>query len=137
MEKSNGLLLQVIAPHKKAIDWEDLESINHHKPMTAFNRTKVMNRMIAGETARRYAGRIACVAFDPAYVIDKSGPKLADRWPSGFIGFVWRIMTVLFAQPTEVAGEPIAALMLEYPDRNALNGALLRLNKRQKKPTRL
>ncbi len=133
MEKSDGLLLHVIAPFKKDIDWEDLESIKCQKPMAAFDRTKVMNRMIAGETARRYAGRIACVAFDPAYVIDKSDPELADRWPSGFWGFIWRTLTMLFAKPTRIAGEPIADLVLEYPDRNALNGALFRLDKRLKK----
>jgi len=133
MEKSDGLLLHVIAPFKKDIDWEDLESIKCQKPMTAFDRTKVMNRMIAGETARRYAGRIACVAFDPAYVIDKSDPELTYRWPSGFWGFIWRIMTVLFAKTPKIAGEPIADLMLEHPDRNSLNGAIFRLDKRLNK----
>jgi len=134
MQKSDGLVLHVIAPFNKDIDWDDLESIRHHKPMTAFNRTKTYNRMIAGEMARRYAGRISSVAFDPAYVIDKSDPELDKRWPTGFTGFFWRVMTVLFAKPPAVAGEPIADLMLSDQDRRAINGALFKLDRRVKKP---
>ena len=136
MQKSDGLVLHVIAPFNKDIDWDDLESIRHHKPMTAFNRTKTYNRMIAGEMARRYAGRISSVAFDPAYVIDKSDPELDKRWPTGFTGFFWRVMTVLFAKPPAVAGEPIADLMLSDQDRRAINGALFKLDKRVEKPDR-
>ena len=33
-----------------------------------------------------------------------------------------------------VAGEPIADLMLSYRDRNAINGALFKLDKRVEKP---
>jgi hypothetical protein len=40
------------------------------------------------------------------------------------------------AKPPEVAGEPIAELMLSYPDRNAINGALFKLGKRVAKPDR-
>ena len=134
MQKSDGLVLHVIAPFNKDIDWDDLESIKHHKPMTTFNRTKTYNRMIAGEMARRYAGRISSVAFDPAYVIDKSDPELDKRWPTGFTGFFWRVMTVLFAKPPAVAGEPIADLMLSDQDRRAINGALFKLDRRVKKP---
>jgi len=43
-------------------------------------------------------------------------------------------MTLLFAKPPAVAGEPIANLMLSYPDRSAINGALFKLDKRVKKP---
>ena len=50
------------------------------------------------------------------------------------MGFFWRVMTVLFAKPPEVAGEPIADLMLNYPDRSAINGALFKLSKRVEKP---
>jgi NAD(P)-dependent dehydrogenase (short-subunit alcohol dehydrogenase family) len=134
MQESDGLVLHVIAPFNKDIDWDDLESIRHHKPMTAFNRTKTYNRMIAEEMARRYAGRISSVAFDPAYVIDKSDPELDKRWPTGFTGLFWRVMTLLFAKPPAVAGEPIADLMLSYRDRREINGALFKLNKHVAKP---
>lgn len=93
-----------------------------------------MHRMIAGEMARRYAGRISSVAFNPSFIIDKKDPDLEKRWPSGFMGFFWRVMTILFAKPPETAGEPIADLMLSYPDRSAINGALFKLDKRVKKP---
>jgi len=42
-------------------------------------------------------------------------------------------MTLLFAKPPTVAGEPIADLMLSHPDRSAINGALFKLDKRVKK----
>jgi NAD(P)-dependent dehydrogenase (short-subunit alcohol dehydrogenase family) len=134
MQQSHGLILHVIAPFSKEIDWDDLESVRNHKTMTAFDRTKTYNRVIAGELARRYAGKISSVAFDPAYVIDKSDPELDKRWPSGLMGFFWRVMTLLFAKPPAVAGEPIADLMLSHPDRSAINGALFKLDKRVEKP---
>jgi NAD(P)-dependent dehydrogenase (short-subunit alcohol dehydrogenase family) len=134
MGKSDGLVLHVIAPFDKEIDWDDLESIKNHKTMTAFDRTKTYNRVIAGESARRYAGKISSVAFDPAFVIDKSDPELAKRWPSGLTGLFWRMMTILTAKPPAVAGEPIADLMLSHRDRSAINGALFKLDKRVEKP---
>jgi hypothetical protein len=134
MQQSDGLILHVIAPFSKEIDWDDLENIKNHRTMTAFNRTKTCNRAIAGELARRYAGRISSVAFDPTYVIDKSDPDLDKRWPSGLMGLFWRMMTVLFAKPPAVAGEPMADLMLSHRDRNTLNGAKFKLNKRIEKP---
>ena len=134
IQESDGLVLHVIAPFDKKIDWDDLESIKNHKAMTAFDRTKTCNRVIAGELARRYAGRISSVAFDPTYVIDKSDPELAKRWPSGLTGFFWRMMTMFFAKPPSVAGEPIAELMLSRQDRSAINGALFKLYKRIEKP---
>jgi len=134
LEESDGLVVHVIAPFKKEIDWNDLESIRNHKPMTAFNRTKVFDRMISGEMARRYVGRISSLAFDPAYVIDKTDPELKERWPSGFTGLFWRIMTILLAKPPAIAGEPIANLILSYQDRSEINGALFKLDKRVKKP---
>lgn len=79
LQQSDGLVLHVIAPYHEDIDWDDLESIRHHKAMTAFNRTKTCNRAIAGELARRYAGKISSVAFDPTFVIDKSDPDLKKR----------------------------------------------------------
>lgn len=103
--QSDGLVLHVIAPFHEELDWDDLESIERHRSMTAFNRTKTCNRVIAGELARRHAGQFASVAFDPTFVIDKSDPELKKRWPTGFTGLMWRIMTVLRAQPPAVAGE--------------------------------
>ena len=134
IQQSDGLVLHVVAPHHKEIDWDDLESIKNHKTGAAFNRTKTCNRMIAAELARRYAGKISSVAFNPTYVIDKKDPELKKRWPTGFMGFFWRMMTVFFAKPPAVAGEPIADLMLSYKDRCAINGALFKLDKRVKKP---
>ena len=134
MQKSDGLVLHVIAPFSKKIDWDDIENVKRHRTMTAFDRTKTCNRIIAGELARRYAGKISSVAFDPTYVIDKSDPELAKRWPSGFMGFFWRLMTVFFAKPPAIAGEPIAKLMLTVQDRSAINGTLFKLDKRIKKP---
>jgi len=134
MQGSDGLVLHVIAPFYKEIDWDDLESIKNHDTENAYHRTKTCNRAIAAELARRYAGKISSVAFDPSFIIDKQDPELAKRWPTGFMGFFWRVMTILFAKPPEVAGEPIADLMLSYQDRNAINGALFKLDKRVKKP---
>lgn len=134
MEQSSGIVLHVIAPFYKKLNWDDLESIKNHKPMPAFNRTKTCNRIIAGELARRCAGRLTSVAFDPAYVIDKADPELSKRWPKGFAGFFWKIMTLLFAGHPSQAGEPIAELILNQKDRNELNGTLYKLYKRIEKP---
>jgi NAD(P)-dependent dehydrogenase (short-subunit alcohol dehydrogenase family) len=134
IEQSDGLVLHVIAPFYEEIDWDDLESIKNHNTETAYNRTKTMHLMIAGEMARRFAGKISSVAFNPGFIIDKTDPELKNRWPSGFMGFFWRVMTILFARPPAVAGEPMADLMLNYPDRDAINGALYKLDKRVEKP---
>jgi NAD(P)-dependent dehydrogenase (short-subunit alcohol dehydrogenase family) len=134
MQQSDGLVLHVIAPFYKEIDWDDLESIKNHKTTTAYERTKTMNRMIAAELARRYADKISSVAFNPTFIIDKKDPELDKRWPTGFMGFFWRVLTVFFARPPAVAGEPIADLMLSYRDRSAINGALFKLDKRVRKP---
>ncbi len=135
LEESDGLVIEVIAPFNKKIDWNDLESIKNHKPMLAFNRTKVFNRIISGESARRYVGKISFIAFDPGYVIDKTDPELKERWPSGFAGFFWNFMT-LFAKSPAIAGEPIANLILSNQDRSKINGALFKLDKRIEKPDR-
>ena len=134
MQQSDGLVLHVVAPHHKEIDWDDLESIKNHKTEAAFNRTKTCNRAIAAELARRYAGKISSVAFNPTFIIDKSDPELVKRWPSGLMGLFWRMMTVFFAKPPADAGEPIADLMLSHRDRSAINGALFKLDKRVEKP---
>jgi NAD(P)-dependent dehydrogenase (short-subunit alcohol dehydrogenase family) len=134
MEQSGGLVLQVVAPFYEELDWDDIESIEHHKTVKAYNRTKTCEQVIAGELARRYAGRISSVAFDPGYVIDKTDPELKKRWPSGLLGLFWKLLTLLIAKPPAVAGEPIADLMLSHEDRSAINGALFKLDKRVKKP---
>ena len=134
MEQSDGLVLHVINTSRGEIDWDDLESIRNHKTTVAYERTKVCHRVIAGELARRYAGKISSVAFNPTFIIDKSDPELPKRWPTGFMGLFWRVMTVFFAKPPAVAGEPIADLMLSYRDRSAINGALFKLDKRVEKP---
>ncbi len=135
LQQSDGLVLHVIATHHKEIDWDDLESIKNHKTSPAMNRTKTMNRAIAAELARRYTGKISSVAFNPSFIIDKTDQELfKKRWPSGLSGFFWKVMTLLIAKPPEVAGEPIANLMLSYKDRTAINGALFKLDKRVEKP---
>ena len=136
MQHSDGLVLHVVAPFYEEIDWGDLESIRNHNTEIAYNRTKTMSRMIAGELARRFAGKISSVAFNPTFIIDKKDPELNKRWPTGFMGFFWRVMTLLFAKPPAVAGEPIADLMLSSRDRSAINGALFKLSKRVDKPNK-
>jgi NAD(P)-dependent dehydrogenase (short-subunit alcohol dehydrogenase family) len=137
MEQSDGLVLHVVSPFYKRIDWEDPESIRTHRTWTAYNRTKTYNRMVAAELARRYAGKISSVAFNPTFIFDKSDPELEKRWPSsGLMGIFWRVMTALFSRPPVVAGVPIADLMLSCPDRNAINGAMFKLRKRIEKPDR-
>ncbi|MCH7566552.1 MAG: hypothetical protein IH787_02635 [Nitrospirae bacterium] len=135
MQQSDGLVLHVIAPYYKEIDWDDVESISNHKPMTAYERTKTMHRVIAAELARRYAGKISSVAFNPGFIFDKSDPELTKRWLStGLTGYFYRIMAVFIAKPPTVAGEPVANLMLSHKDRSAINGALFKLDKRVEKP---
>ena len=134
MQQSDGLVLHVIAPFHREIDWEDLESIRNHRTTRAYERTKTMHRVIAAELARRYAGKISSVAFNPSFIIDKKDPELKKRWPTGFIGLFWKILTVLISKPPVVAGEPIAKLMLSNRDRSGINGALFKLDKRVEKP---
>lgn len=134
LQQSDGLVLHVIAPFHEDIDWDDLQSIDHHKSMTAFNRTKTCNRAIAGELARRCAGKISSIAFDPTFVLEKSDPELKRRWPTGVTGLAWRIMAALRARSPAVAGEPIAKLMLSPLDRSSINGALFVLDQRSTEP---
>ena len=133
MEHSDGLILHVINMSKREIDWDDLESIKNHKTTLAYERTKVCHRILAGELARRYSGKISSLAFNPTFIIDKSDPELDKRWPSGFLGLFWKTLTLLFAKPPAVAGEPIADLMLSNQDRSAINGAMYKLDKRIEK----
>ena len=133
MQRTDAMVLHVIAPFYESIDWDDLESIQDFETDPAYHRSKTMDRMIVAELARRYAGTISSVAFNPSFIIDKDDPSLRDRWPGGFTGFYWRVLTKLVAKPPPVAGEPIADLMLES-DRTAVNGALFKLGKRVTKP---
>jgi hypothetical protein len=128
------MVLHVIAPFHEDIDWSDLESINHHRPEAAYHRTKTCNRIIAAELARRYSGNISSVAFNPSFIIDKEDPELKKRWPKGFTGLYWNVLTLMIAKPPEVAGEPIADLMTKSHDREELSGALFKLEKRISKP---
>jgi NAD(P)-dependent dehydrogenase (short-subunit alcohol dehydrogenase family) len=134
MMESDGLILHVINMSKREIDWDDLESVENHRTTPAYERTKVFHRMIAGELARRYAGKISSVAFNPTFIIDKSDPELEKRWPSGFMGLFWKTLTLLFAKPPMVAGEPIANLMLSHQDCSAINGAMFKLDEPVDKP---
>ena len=134
IQQSNGLVLQVIAPFYSEIDWDDLESIKNHKTIIAYNRAKTCERVIAAELARRYAGKITSVAFNPAFIIDKSDPELKKRWPKGFLGFIWWVFALLFSKPPVIAGEPIADLILSHQDHSVINGSLFKLYKRIKKP---
>lgn len=133
MQQSNGLVLHVIAPFNQNIVWDDLESIKNHNTNTAYERTKTMHRAIAGEMARRYVGKISSVAFNPTFIIDRTDPELEKRWPRGFMGFFWRVLTIFLAKPPAVAGEPIAELMLSRRDPHTINGALFELDKRVEK----
>ena len=135
MQQSDGLVLHVIAPFYKELDWDDLESIRNHKTGAAYVKTKTMHRVIAAELARRYAERISSVAFNPGFIFDKSDPELTKRWLSiGFAGYFYRLIAVFLANPPVVAGEPMANLMLSHRDRSAINGALFKLDKRIEKP---
>jgi NAD(P)-dependent dehydrogenase (short-subunit alcohol dehydrogenase family) len=133
LQRSGALVLHVIAPFYEAIDWDDLESIRRFETDPAYHRAKTMDRMTAAELARRDAGSLSSVAFDPSFIIDKDDPSLKERWPSGFTGLYWRVLSALVAKPPRVAGEPIADLMLDA-DRDAINGALFKLGKRATKP---
>lgn len=136
LEESKGMILHVIAPFYKDLNWNDLESVRNHIPMPAFNRTKTCNRIIAGETAMRYSGRVISVAYDPTYVIDKKDPSLKERWPKGFNGFIWKMLTLVMAKHPSVAGEPIAQIILNRKDKSEFNGKLFKLDKIVKKPDR-
>jgi NAD(P)-dependent dehydrogenase (short-subunit alcohol dehydrogenase family) len=129
LQQSHGLVVHVVAPFHEDIDWDDLESIERHKTGVAYDRTKTMNRMIAGEMARRSDGTIASVAASPPFVIDKDDPALQERWPKGFTGAFWRVMTAVAAKPPSAAGGPIADLVLAHPDRESLNGVLVKRDK--------
>lgn len=59
---------------------------------------------------------------------------MSKKWPSGLVGFSWRMMTVFVAKPPAVAGEPLAELMLSHSDRASINGAMFKLNKRVQEP---
>ena len=137
LQQSNGLILHIINPTKKEIDWDNIESIKNHKTSVAFERTKMMNLIFAGELARRYNGKISSIAFYPSLIIDKNDPELKKRWPKGFLGLAWKVLTILIAKPPRVAGEPIADLFLLYKDRNEINGAYFKLDRRIQKGDRV
>jgi NAD(P)-dependent dehydrogenase (short-subunit alcohol dehydrogenase family) len=49
MQQSDGLVLHIINMSNKELDWDDLESIKNHKTETAYERTKMMHRVIAAD----------------------------------------------------------------------------------------
>ena len=53
---------------------------------------------------------------------------------TGPTGVFWSAMTRLFAKAPSTAGEPLADLMLDHPDRAALNGAYFKRATRITKP---
>lgn len=133
LERSHGTVVHVIATFRATLDWEDLESLRRHRAMKAFDRTKLCNRLFAGELARRYEGRVTSIAFDPTFVSDPSDDALKQRWPTGLTGLLWRVYARLRAQPPEVAGVPLAELMLS-PDVRELNGAWMVLDEKADRP---
>lgn len=130
LKESDALVVHVIAPFHEDIDWGDLESIQDHKTGVAYNRTKTMSRMIAAELARRFDGHPSSIAFNPPFVIDKNDASLKDKWPKGFMGLFWRGMTAVAAKPPRLAGEQLADVMLLHADRQAINGAYFKRDKR-------
>lgn len=126
---SDGLVVHVVAPFHEDIDWDDLESIEHHKTGIAYNRTKTMSRMIAAESARRSGGDPSSIAFNPPFVIDKDDPAMREKWPKGFMGMFWRGMTAVAAKPPRLAGEQLADVILLHTDRRSINGASFKRNK--------
>ena len=129
LQQSNGLIVQVIAPFYKKIDWNDIESIRNHKTVDAYDRAKTCERVIVAELARRYSGKLTSIAFNPSFIIDKKDPELKKRWPKGMQGLLWWIFAIIGAKPPYVAGEPLAEIILSHP-KIEMNGALFKLNKR-------
>lgn len=134
IEAAHGVVVHVVAPFQRDIDWDDLQSIRHHRSMQAYERTKTCHRIVAGEMARRCGDRCISVAFDPGFVIDRNDPDLRKRWPSGLTGLFWRIFAAVAAKSPSVAGHAIAELVTRASDRRQINGAHYRLTKRLDKP---
>lgn len=131
---AGGLVVHVVAPFRREIDWDDLQGKRVRRPMVRYERSKACNRIVAGEMARRFSDRWTTVAFDPGFVVDRSDPDLAARWPKGPTGLIWRIYAALAAKPPSVAGEALADLVTETPDRAGLNGARYELGSRAGEP---
>ncbi len=131
---SRGMIMQVVAPFYKELNWYDLESMKKHRTVVAYNRAKTCERILAGEFARRYAGWISTVAFDPTFVIDKKDPLIRARWPKGLMGAFWKVFAMVLARKPATAGEPMADLILSHHNHSTINGALFRLKKRILKP---
>ena len=126
LASSDAMVVHVVAPFTRHVDWDDLESIRDHRTGVAYDRTKTMNRIIAAELARRHGDEVTSVAYHPGFVIDKDDAHLAEKWPSGFSGHFWRIMTTLVAKDPATAGEPLAELLTSTSDRSAMNGAYVK-----------
>ena len=134
VEAARGVIVHVVAPFQRDIDWDDLQSIRHHRSMEAYERTKTCHRIVAGEMARRWGDRCISVAFDPGFVIDPNDPDLRKRWPTGLTGLLWRIYAAVAAKSPAIAGHAIAELVTRSSDRRQINGAYYNLTKRLDKP---
>lgn len=127
---STAVVAHVVAPFQEKLDWDDLESLHHHRAMKAFNRTKVCDRMMVGELARRHGDGITSVAFDPSFVIDRKDADLKKRWPKGLQGLGWSMAARFGAKSPETAGEPLAELVTLTRHRRPINGARFKLYER-------
>ncbi len=134
LEEASGIVLHVVAPFQKPIDWDDLQGEKARTDMVAYERSKACNRIIAGEMSRRFAGRVASAAFDPGFVIDLQDPALQERWPSGWTGAIWRLYARIAAKPPSSAGRAMARLLTQTSDFGTLDGRYFRGTVPRRKP---
>lgn len=134
LEAAQGIVVHVVAPFQKEIDWDDLQGVRAPTDMVAYERSKACNRIVAGEMARRFSGRVVSMAFDPGFVIDLKDPALMERWPGGWTGWIWKLFARVAAQPPSSAGRAMAELLTRSPDFTALNGRYFRGTLQRRKP---
>lgn len=134
IEAAHGIIVHVVAPFHRDIDWDDLQSIQNHKSMEAYERSKTCHRILAQEMSRRYGDTLTSFAFDPGFAIDRKDPELQKRWPSGWTGLLWRAFALVAAKPPSIAGNALADLVSGSRNHDELNGAYYRLGVRSKKP---
>ena len=134
IEAAHGIIAHVVAPFHRDIDWEDLQSIQNHKSMEAYERSKTCHRIMAQEMSRRYGDTFTTFAFDPGFAINRNDPELRKRWPSGWTGLLWRAYALVAAKPPSIAGYALADLVSGSRHHDDLNGAYYRLGVRSKKP---
>ncbi len=134
LEAVQGIIVHLVAPFQRDVDWDDLQGKRCRKSMAAYERTKTCHRIMAGEMSRRYGGKVVSVAFGPGFVIDLNDPDLRNRWPSGPTGWFWRVYAAVAAKPPSGAGDAIAELVTRSSDREQRNGAYFRRTRRREKP---